>query len=429
MNKKKRILVSTIVFLSVFSLSTIFYIPFHELPKESREAKEKEAFSGSVDATRVADTGSVESFSYSKDFPPHIVQEEPSVTPVSTKQPVTESPTTDMGQETLAAEAKEAPLVEEPTAKESTKQESSLYANIGISVANDFVNIRKEASTDSEILGKLYQGSAAEILKTKDDWYYVESGSVKGYVKSEFLKTNISDEELIEKYGERSIQVDTDGLNVREEKDKTSDKLDVIYRGEVYPVLEVEDEWVKINIPDDKITGYVLQEYVEMIVKFKKAVSKEEEAELLQLESEEKAKEATAVRQQGGVDYSNNDLKLLACLVHAEAGSQSYEGKLAVANIVLNRMKSSKYPDSIKEVIYQSGQFSVARSGSLEKHLNNYENYNSWSQKLSVKAAKAALSGSNNIGSRLHFNSYKAAVRKGYHKRENAVKIDDQLFW
>jgi hypothetical protein len=344
------------------------------------------------------------------------MQEEPSVTPVPTEPPVTEPPTADTGQETLAAE-------------ETKKQESSLYDNIGISAAKDFVNIRKEATTDSEILGKLYQGSAAEILEAKDDWYYVESGSVKGYVKSEFLKTNISDEELIEKYGERSIQVDTDGLNVRESKDRTSKKLDVIYRGEVYPVLKVEEEWVKINIPDDKTTGYVLQEYVEMIVKFKKAVSKEEEAELLQLEAEEKAKEATAVKQQEGVNYNNNELKLLACLIHAEAGTQTYEGKLAVANIVLNRMKSSNYPDSMKEVIYQSGQFSVARSGSLEKQLNNYENYNSWSQKLSIKAAKAALSGSNNIGSRLYFNSYKTAVRKGCHKRENAVKIDDQLFW
>jgi spore germination cell wall hydrolase CwlJ-like protein len=194
-------------------------------------------------------------------------------------------------------------------------------------------------------------------------------------------------------------------------------------------VLESDDEWVKINIPDDKITGYVMQEYVEMTVKFKKAISREEEAELLQLQAEEKAKEETAIKQQEGVDCTNDELKLLACLVHAEAGTQTYEGKLAVANIVLNRMKSSKYPDTMKAVIYQSGQFSVARSGSLEKQLSNYENYGSWSQKLSIKAAKAALAGSNNIGSRLYFHSYKAAVRKGYHKRDSAVKIDDQLFW
>ncbi len=419
MNKKKCTLVSTIVFLSIFSLSTILNIPVSRTSTEPWEAKQKETKTVLADATPSAYTGHVEIFSYSTDFPPEFSKEEPKVTPVPTV-----TPTPEPVQEIIAAET-----TDEPPMDETAKQESSLYANIGISVADDFVNIRKEASTDSEIQGKLYKGSAAEILEAKDEWYHVESGSVKGYVKSEFLKTGLSDEELIKKYGERSILVDTDGLNVRESKDKTSNKLDVIYRGEVYPVLEADDEWVKINIPDDKITGYVLQEYVEMTVKFKKAVSKEEEAELLQLKAEEEAKEATAIKQQQGMDYNNNELKLLACLVHAEAGTQTYEGKLAVANIVLNRMKSSKYPDSIKEVIYQSGQFSVARSGSLEKQLNNYDNYNSWSQKLSIKAAKAALSGSNNIGTRLYFNSYQSAVRKGYHKKKNAVKIDEQLFW
>ncbi len=426
MNKKKSALVSTIVFLSVFCLSAIFNIPTSwNSIEEPPEPLIKESSPVLADATVSADIDNIELFSYSTALPSEPSQEEPSVTPAPTEIPVlTEPSVTEVVQETAKAN-----VSEELPKDIAPKPERSLYADIGISIAGDFVNIREEASTDSEILGKLYQGSAAEILKTHGEWYYVESGSVKGYIKSEFLKTQISDEELIEKYGERSIQVDTDGLNVRASKDKTSNKLSVIYRGEVYPVLESDDEWVKIDIPDDKVTGYVMREYVAMTVNFRKAISKEEEAELLQLQAEERAKEETAIKQQEAVDYSRDELKLLACLVHAEAGNQSYEGKLAVANIVLNRIKSSKYPDSMKAVIYQSGQFSVARSGSLEKQLNNYENYGSWSQKLSIKAARAALSGSNNIGSRLYFHSYRSAVRKGYHKRDSAVKIDDQLFW
>ena len=135
------------------------------------------------------------------------------------------------------------------------------------------------------------------------------------------------------------------------------------------------------------------------------------------------------MKHQDGVNYSNAELKLLACLVHSEAGTQSYEGKLAVANVVLNRVESSKYPDSIKSVIYQSGQFSVAASGSLSKQLDNYDNYCSTSQSLSIKAAKAALEGSNNIGTRLYFHSYKAAVNKGYDEKSTSVKLGDHLFW
>lgn len=61
------------------------------------------------------------------------------------------------------------------------------------------------------------------------------------------------------------------------------------------------------------------------------------------------------------------ELELLAQLVHAEAGNQSFEGKYLVAEVVLNRVESPDFPDSISEVIYQDGQFSVAHNGRLEK--------------------------------------------------------------
>lgn len=305
----------------------------------------------------------------------------------------------------------------------------SIYSHIGISIAKSYVNIRSQASTESEIEGKLYKDSAAKILDSTGDWYYVESGSVKGYIMKDYLKTNIPDDELIEKYGTLRISVNTDGLNVRENPDIDSKKLTVIYKNEVYSVIELYDEWVKVDISDDKIIGYVSKEYIELIVDFTKAISKEEEEELKKLQEEERIKKETEIKYRDELDYTQEELKLLACLVHAEAGNQSYEGKLAVANVVLNRVKSSKYPNTIEEVIYQPGQFTVSSSGSLDKQLDNYNNYSSNSQRLTIKAAKAALSGANNIGSRLYFNSYKSAVKKGYDQKKNCVKIEDHLFW
>lgn len=303
------------------------------------------------------------------------------------------------------------------------------YANIGISVAKEYVNIRKKPSTDSESLGKLYRNSACTILEVLDGWYYVESGSVTGYAKAEYIQTGIPADELIQKYGTQKVKVTADGLNVRKEPNTDSKRLTVIYTNEKYPVLAQTDDWYKIKIEDENIEGFVKAEFVELIVTFKEAVSKAEEARLLELKAEERAKKETVVKYRDDYNYTAEDLKLLACLVHAEAGNQSYEGRLAVANIVINRVKSSKYPNTIKAVIYQAGQFSVARSGSLQKQLDNYTNYKSESQKLSIKAAKAALEGANNIGSRLYFHSYKAAVKKGYHKKSNCVKIEDHLFW
>lgn len=315
------------------------------------------------------------------------------------------------------------------TSEEKEKAAESKYSNIGISIAKDYVNIRRKPSAESESLGKLYRNSACTIKEKKDDWYYVESGSVTGYVKAEYIRTGIPDEELIQKYGTQKIRVSVDGLNVRKKPSTESNRLTVIYMNEKYPVIDKVDDWYKIKVEDENIEGYVKSEHVELIVTFKEAISKQEEERLQELKAEEKVKKEAVIKRRENCDYTEDDLKLLACLVHAEAGTQNYEGKLAVANVVINRVKSSKYPNTIKGVIYQKGQFSVARSGSLQKQLDNYSNYKSTSQKLSIKAAKAALEGVNNIGSRLYFQSYKAAARKGYTSKKNCVKIDDHLFW
>ncbi len=468
MNKNKRTFLSTIVFLSVFFLSAIFYFPI--LPIFA-EAPDSEAVNESVNEamnTTSEDTPELQSFSYTGKL--GIVTENQPVNPSEAGTNLS-----DVQKDTAPAERTEASVTADPskvngvitgdtadsdqTAADETdadkteantstiqddtktgaasdddtvqadKEPEALYANIGISIADNFVNIRKEPSADSEALGKLYKDSAATILKTEGEWFLVESGSVTGYIKSEFLKTGIPDEEIIKNYGKSKVIVDVDGLNVRKQPDTQADRVDVVYKDEIYPVLESDETWVKINVEDDKAKGYVMREYVRFVVKFQEAVSKEEEQELLRLAAEEKAKKETEIKQQEGVSYSKEDLKLLACLVHAEAGSQSYEGKLAVANVVLNRIKSSNYPDTIKAVIYQPGQFTVAKSGSLQKQLDNYDNYSSSSQLLSIKAAKEALKGANNIGSRLYFHSYQTAVNKGYDDKDTAVKIGGQLFW
>lgn len=316
---------------------------------------------------------------------------------------------------------------------------SSENAPIGISKADPFVNIRELPDTNSSIVGKLYKDSAAAILSYKGDWVQIESGTVKGFIKSEFLNLELSNEDIIEKYGKRKVLVATDGLNVRKEAEEDSKRLTVVYSNEVYPVLDETDDWIKISIEDDNITGYIVKEYVNLIVNYNQAISLEEEQALLRLE-EEKVKEtdtsgitSSKVKKSASTsasspkqNYSDENLKLLACLVHAESGNQPYEGKLAVANVVLNRVRSSSYPNSIKSVVYQPGQFSVTASGSLQKQLDHYDSYSTTSQKLSIDAARSALEGHNNIGNALYFNRYSA-------NREDSVsdskRIEDHLFW
>lgn len=484
MMKTKRALVSMFIFMAVFSLTSIFHI---QMPLFSKEGNDNQGEAPSI-GTKLTTEGShdpesigkittigedqylaskktslhydaslaeeygfqnptaiMAAFGYDENANEAATQEETTdeANAGSTSETADSSKTLDTPGTAKSSETKDPTLTSdtsEPTDEERSEEilevaeivealPEPLYSNIGISVAKEYVNIRKEPSTDSGVLGKLYRDSAAEILSKEGDWYYVESGSVKGYAKADYIKTGLSDEELIANYSIQNIRVDVDGLNVREEPSTEAKKLTVVYQNETYPVIEISEEWIQIEIQDENLKGYVKKEMTDLIVDFKDAISKEEEQLILQLQAEERARQETAIKHRDSVSYTEQDLKLLACLVHSEAGTQSYEGKLAVANVVLNRIKSSKYPDTMKAVIYQPGQFTVAKSGSLQKQLDNYENYNSKSQKLSIKAAKDALEGANNIGSRLYFHTYKAALKKGYESKNNCVKLDDHLFW
>ena len=97
---------------------------------------------------------------------------------------------------------------------------------------------------------------------------------------------------------------------------------------------------------------------------------------------------------------SSSDRELLAGLIYCEAGNQSWDGKVAVGAVVLNRVASSSFASTIKGVIYESGQFSPAGSGWLDSIIANGSIPSSC-----YDAADAALAGENPIGSAMYFNT------------------------
>lgn len=100
------------------------------------------------------------------------------------------------------------------------------------------------------------------------------------------------------------------------------------------------------------------------------------------------------------VSFADGDRKLLANLIYCEAGGEPYDGKLAVGAVVINRVLSSKFPDSVVGVIYQNKQFSPVGSGRLEIALTadraNADCY---------RAADEAMSGMTNVGQCLFFRT------------------------
>ena len=102
--------------------------------------------------------------------------------------------------------------------------------------------------------------------------------------------------------------------------------------------------------------------------------------------------------------------ELLAALIFCEAGNQPYKGQVAVGAVVLNRIKSKTYPDSMKEVIYQRGQFGPAGSGWLNRVLQN-KSYT----KTAWKAAADALDGKDPVNGCLYFNQGGSGKKIGDH--------------
>lgn len=111
-----------------------------------------------------------------------------------------------------------------------------------------------------------------------------------------------------------------------------------------------------------------------------------------------------------GAEYSDSTLKLLASIIFCEAGNQPYEGQVAVGAVVMNRVRSDAFPDTVREVIYQKGQFTPAGSGWLDRVVASKGYTDS-----ALQAAKDALAGANPIGDCLYFDQGSQGKRIGAH--------------
>lgn len=184
-----------------------------------------------------------------------------------------------------------------------------------------------------------------------------------------------------------------------------------------YSILEeVPESVVKAT---KKAADSAEAQYKEKKRKEEEARKAAEEAELARLEAERIAKEQAEAEQAAAEQEamqtaafaaSADEQALLAAIIFCEAGNQPYEGQVAVGAVIMNRVRSGVYPNSISEVIYQPGQFGPAMSGWLDSVLAGagYTD-TAW------QAAADALSGSNPIGECLYFGCGDYGIQIGDH--------------
>ena len=152
----------------------------------------------------------------------------------------------------------------------------SAYADTAVAQVSDCVNIRASADENSESLGKLYNNGIGTVLETTDNgWYKIQSGSVTGYVKGDYVV--VGDDALVQSAGRRVATVNTETLKVRTTASTDAGVLGLVSGEDDLTVVdESTDGWVGVSTADG--TGYVSTDYVTLDTEFTYAESKAEEA-------------------------------------------------------------------------------------------------------------------------------------------------------
>ena len=350
---------------------------------------------------------------------------------------IEESAQADSEEDGLAQDAKEIENIQE-TAEENTADtvntedvqnsedtententEDAEWQNRLMADVNEYLYVRASGDADAEIVGKLYKGDVADVVESGDTWTHVVSGDVDGYVNNDYCVSGEDALAYAQENVETEAQVNTNGLRVRKAASEDASVITAVSEGTTLTVdtdAETEDGWVAVKYKGQ--TAYVSADYVTTELALGEAVTIEEERAALAKKAEEEAaaKAAqtteTSTVQNASVSASYDDVTLLAALIQCEAGSEPYEGQLAVGAVVMNRLRSGAYPSSISGVIYQSGQFPPAGQGMVASIAANGP------KGSCVQAAQQALGGSDNTGGATCFaraSSGRAGVVIGNH--------------
>jgi len=303
------------------------------------------------------------------------------------------------------------------------------YDKLVMANVEEAVNVRSEASEKSNLIGKFYKECGGEILERQSGWTKLKTGDLTGWVKDDYLLFGDEAVSLAESCVEKTAISQTASLRVRKEKSTDSEILSLLAEGDRIEAISEEGDWVKVEFSDGD-TGYVSAEYVKIedsldVGETIESINKKAEEEKKEKEAAEKASSekksdqtltpATAATNNGAIAGDVNDTLLLAALIQAESGYEVYQGQVSVGTVVMNRLRTGKYGNSIYSVIYAKGQFGPAGSGKVAQI------YAQGPKAVCIQAAQEAISGVSYIGTATHFRN----IKSGY----SGIVIGNHVFW
>ncbi len=321
---------------------------------------------------------------------------------------------------------------------------TAMASGIGVIDAKDMLDIHAEANTASAVVGQVMEDGHVAILAKYNDWVQIQAGEIAGWVPAENLvETEISNEEAVaaneqviaertgatasedEFFAEEEVQQDETAALQAEASEAAQNEIEEVQAAEEAARIEAEaqakaaaEEAARLEAEAQAKAAAEETARLEAEAQAKAAA---EEAARIEAEAQAKAAEEAArlaaEAQQAALAaqtaaISTEELKLLANIIYCEAGSESYVGKVAVGNVIMNRVKSASQPNTITEVVYAKGQFSPVRNGSLQRALSSDK-----ADAACYQAAIEALAGAQPVGGKLFFrrNNGRSGQVIGHH--------------
>ena len=293
---------------------------------------------------------------------------------------------------------------------------TAMASGIGVIDAKDMLDIHAEANTASAVIGQVMEDGHVAILAKYNDWVQIQAGEIAGWVPAENLvETEISNEEAVaaneqviaertgatasedEFFAEEEVQQDETAALQAEASEAAQNEIEEVQAAEEAARIEAEAQ------------AKAAAEEAARIEAEAQAKAAAEEAARIAAEAQQAALAAQAAQTAA---ISAEELKLLANIIYCEAGSESYVGKVAVGNVIMNRVKSASQPNTITEVVYAKGQFSPVRNGSLQRALSSDK-----ADAACYQAAIEALAGAQPVGDKLFFrrNNGRSGQVIGHH--------------
>ena len=304
---------------------------------------------------------------------------------------------------------------------------TAMASGIGVIDAKDMLDIHAEANTASAVIGQVMEDGHVAILAKYNDWVQIQAGEIAGWVPAENLvETEISNEEAVaaneqviaertgatasedEFFAEEEVQQDETAALQAEASEAAQNEIEEVQAAEEAAQLEAEAQ-AKAAEEAARLEAEAQAKAAEEAARLEaEAQAKAAAEEAARLEAE--AQQAALAAQTAAI--SAEELKLLANIIYCEAGSESYVGKVAVGNVIMNRVKSASQPNTITEVVYAKGQFSPVRNGSLQRALSSDK-----ADAACYQAAIEALAGAQPVGGKLFFrrNNGRSGQVIGHH--------------